>query len=219
MKTEKVPTVRRRRKSTRRLVAQLEHELADSKVILESRVKNLHQTIVSMGTDRDQKNEAYLQALNERDEARNQRDLSSRQAHDDRVASSLSNLKVVEISKDLWRLQDAHAQLNSDYVRLLELNDVNFDRALRNADVAAMLVSCLVEVTGEDPTGTMMRVVNASKQIGIDLEKVRNEVQSALMRGNAARVEQAVDVAVKAAVYTESSDLEVDLGLYLTGLI
>ncbi len=168
-------------------VSWLERELTEARKDLQlagNRLNDLNAELAQRGgayqllTDSwNRKNDELVQARNERDAVRDERDEFYR-------ALRLANAECAELRKDLQRLRDAHTDLT-------ERNRVNFDKARRSGDVAAVLVSCLVAATGEDPAGTMLRFVEAFEQMGIDPDVI-NEVQNPLKRGYNAQVERIV---------------------------
>ena len=157
-------------------VSWLERELAEAREDLEFAGERINATNIKMaeaGAALFQKNDQLTQALNERDMVRNERDDYYR--------------SVIELRKDLNRLREAHTQLT-------ETNQQNFDKACLSAVGLAVLVSCLVDVTGEAPVETMSRLLENVDRMYVS-PKVIGEIQSAFKRGYAAQVERAVAIA------------------------
>jgi chromosome segregation ATPase len=175
-------------------------QLTETRETAGCQIRGLQEMLVKSEDALMQKNDALTQVFNERDEARDERDFAKAElnrVNRDKdellcrmVDTSIKNKeREGELCKDLRRIQEAHIQLT-------ETNRRNFDKANRHSDVAAVLVSCLVAVTGEDPVGTMSRIVVVAGQMGVSLEKCLNEVETTLKRGSNARVEQAMNLAL-----------------------
>jgi hypothetical protein len=177
---------RRKPKPTTRLVARLERELglARSEVDL---------VILAMETDANQalkllrlRNDELMQALNEHDNARGERDLAISQLKSARESCVRLMGEVSELSRDLRRIHEAHSDLAG---RTHESQE----KAYRNGEVAAVLASCLVEATGEDPLGIMNRFAEAAERMGVSPE-VLAECETALKRGYNAQIEQVINI-------------------------
>lgn len=158
---EKRPVLKRWNwRQTSRLVGQLESQLA-------------------------QKDDALVQAINDRDAARNERDEARRWAQEDRAAYAQ---KEREFHKDLSRIDEARTELSK---RNLE----NFGRATRNENIAAALVSCLVMATGKAPHEAMLMFIDMTKQMGV-FSDVLEDVRNAFKRGYDAQVDLVVNFEV-----------------------
>ncbi len=166
---------RRKRKPTARLVAQLERELAQAREDARFANARLSETSASL----TRRTEVLTIALNERDEAREERDYSRRWARDDAAAY---DRRESELRKDLRRIRDANADL-------CEKNRDNFDKAYRNGEVAAVL-ACLVAATNS-PADAMLKFTQTAEQMGVSPE-VLEVTQTALKRGYTAQVEQTI---------------------------
>ncbi len=167
------------RKSTSRLVARIKRELANAREL----IVLTRDALVQAGDTLAQKKDELTQALNERDLARGERDNRQRWALENQV---IYERKISELRKDLRYMQETNADLG-------EKKQSNFDKALRNADVAAVL-ACLVAKTST-PADIILKFAEAAEQMGVSPE-VLEEVQTALKRGYAAQVEQVVSTAI-----------------------
>lgn len=196
----------RLRKPTRRLVCQLERELDQVR-------ESNRQTVASLSSVLTRKSDELIVALNERDEARNQRDVAKSDAFTVRrlaVADCEEHEQAErELRGDLSRLQAAHDELARNYRELYELNQHNFDKAERYSDVAAVLASVIVSETDEGPKKTMKRFISTAIRMGVSPE-VLNDAEAAVMRGFAAQIKEASVIAsreVEEEIETETSSV------------
>src|SRR3989344_2794004 len=160
----------------------LERELAEARADLQIAGHRLDATNILLR----QKNDELVQARSERDDAYNERDEARRNCNE------IDHMAEVDY-RDHQRTEDALLaslmQLKEANAELGTVNKRNFEKSRRNADVAAVLVSHLVAVTGLAPAKIMLELFNVAVQMGVDLREASEEVRNALKRGYAAQVD------------------------------
>ncbi len=181
-----------RPKKVKHSVRWLERELAEARNDLQDAGHRLDAINILLR----QKNDELVQALNQRDGAYAERDMlriqiqrEARWFQEDRENWAKTRLDYerenIELHGQLATLQEVNAWLG-------ETNQGNFDKAHRNSDVAAVLVSHLVAVTGLAPAKIMLELFNVAVQMGVDLQEASEEVRNALKRGNDAQIDEVV---------------------------
>lgn len=168
---------RRRRKPTTRWVNQLQRELGQVRDDLDFCEGELERVKAELA----QKSDDLTLALNKRDDAREDRDLARKDA------TEIFDLRQANCEELI--------QVRSDIAELADRNRENFDKAYRNAEVAAVLAKVIIAETDEGPIATMKRFITSAGQMGISPE-ILDEVKNALARGFLAQMELASIVAV-----------------------
>ena len=205
----------RPRKPTRRLVAQLERELA----VAREKCEAANASLTSMADALVEKNDQLVLALSERDAALDQRDNVRRLVQAD--WEDRQRMEQV-LRGDLQQFRKEYDQLRRENLQLKNVNQRNFDKANRSADVSAVLASRLLAETDEGPVETRTMFIEFAEQMGVSRE-VLAEVRAALKRAYVARVEQTFDEVENAVALQASSPgpgvvdiLEVDGGELLS---
>ena len=172
-------------KPTRRLVARLERELAEAV----RNIDNFRFQLNDVGSLLSLKSDELRQALNERDEARDDRDEAIRRYHEyvHQMKFERDHHESIETKLN----QNLRFAINANE-ELKRTNLQNFDRAQRNSDVAAAL-ACLVAATST-PLEALLKLTDTAIQMGMS-EVVVKEIRTALKRGFAAEVDRVMEIA------------------------
>ena len=176
---------RKPRKPTKRLVAQLERELAEALSANDKLMAEVDRCARSLDQRRDELTNLNIycdKVVNERDRFRIERDDSSRWAREN---DDIRMREMREFCNELGQVQAENDELR-------RMNQNNFDKAVRTADVAAVLASRLIENTDEGPVKIMVNFGKMIQQMNLT-QNVLDEVESVLLRGYSAQVKQIAD--------------------------